>query len=61
VVQMFRERRDINYSSFPFLVCFMVLILFTVNNVTPSVGAAVFFIIPSIFSYMKRKISNELA
>jgi hypothetical protein len=52
--------RSIGYSSLPLLILFMVLFLFIFNNVTPSIGAAVFFFIPVIVSYIQRSGQNEI-
>ena len=56
VVRLCRQARHVNYSSFPLLIIFMVLLLFSLNNVTPSIGFAVFFFIPVVVTYMKRSV-----
>lgn len=59
VFKMYYTRSSVNYSSLPLLMIFMVLILYFVNNVTPSVGLAVYFFVPVVLSYMRRKAHYE--
>lgn len=45
---------DNTYSGMSILLLFLIVILFTVNNVTPSIGFAFFFIFPTVYDWKQK-------